>query len=64
MKHKTEAIETGQTCPYCARKDCIESTSPTPDISNQEVFNNVVCVDCNKEWREVYTLTNVVKIGR
>jgi len=59
MKFEKEAIKDGQTCPFCGEVECIESDS-IAEFDGNSCFLDVVCIKCEKEWREKYKLNKVV----
>jgi len=61
MPFKNTAIKNGNTCPYCGEEAQGESTG-LPEIDTNKVFLNMVCLECDKEWREIFTLTNMEEL--
>lgn len=44
----------GNRCPYC-KSDSIESLE-LPQVDLGYCSQKVVCCDCEKEWKDIYTL--------
>jgi predicted Zn-ribbon and HTH transcriptional regulator len=57
MKYKKEAIKKGYICPHCKSEEIESSTGITVD--DNEAFMPLYCLDCNEEWIEYYTLTDI-----
>jgi DNA-directed RNA polymerase subunit RPC12/RpoP len=49
----------GNICPYCGSNDLDCSRFHS---DNACAWQNITCSDCKKEWRDVYTLTDIEKI--
>lgn len=46
-------------CPYCKGDDV---QGGFVEIDGKQASQNVLCVDCHAEWRDVYVLSTVVEI--
>lgn len=48
----------GAFCPYCESRDleggCMEG-------NGNYIFMPVTCLNCNKEWTDIYTLTGILE---
>jgi len=60
--NKEKYIESdGSICPYCLGNnidvDCI-------DDNGTRVWRTCVCLDCEKEWNEIYKLVDVEEIKK
>lgn len=53
MTSEEYARQGGPACPYCRSKN-IEGHQH--DYSAEYVYQNIVCLDCGKEWTDVYKL--------
>lgn len=53
---KKEYIKNPYWCPYCG-SDQIEGDKIQSDYNL--AWMNVTCLDCEKEWEETYTLTEI-----
>lgn len=60
MEFLKEAIESGETCPYCD-SDYIESQG-VPDLDSNSTINYMYCTECSKEWKEVYKLIRIEEV--
>ncbi len=49
----------GMLCPYCG-SDAI--VSGAIDYGHNQIWQQVTCNDCEKEWTDIYTLTDVEEI--
>jgi len=49
----------GTLCPYCESADII---SGDQDFTEHLMFQNVKCSHCEKEWTDIYTLTDVNEV--
>ena len=58
-KQKKEYLKHPSLCPHCGsdnlHSDHIEADSKT-------AWSNVVCMACNEQWKDVYTLTSIESI--
>jgi len=58
----------GRICPYCHSNshmdmqnlDCPDGF--TLDEDGLHVTAIIVCLDCNRNWKDVYSLTNIIEI--
>ena len=58
MTTKKEYLETGYShCLYCGSDNL--NASGTWEGSENQVYQNIVCRKCKKEWTDIYTLTDV-----
>lgn len=53
LTDKEYVDRSGIICPYC---NSIEVKSGCLDINGKTVTDNIICLDCNKEWTDIYTL--------
>lgn len=44
-------------CPFCKS---INIEGDSFDMDSCTAWQKVYCIDCNKEWKEIYTLSGVV----
>jgi transposase-like protein len=52
-------LHRGQKCPFC-KNDKLEKKNV--DISDYFAYQNITCLDCEKEWCDVYKLTDVFEL--
>jgi transposase-like protein len=51
---KAEYLRNPEHCPYCKSTD----VAPT-GVDGESLTQLVVCPDCQRQWTEIYTLTDV-----
>jgi len=54
QKQKADYLKSPFHCPHCNSRN-IEAQPFDAEMSCQPV----VCLDCGKEWRDIYTLTDI-----
>ncbi len=59
--NKKEYLESnGEICPYCGSW---RQVSGQMDYDDDGAWIDRWCEDCNKEWRDIYTLLDIEPIG-
>jgi formate dehydrogenase maturation protein FdhE len=56
-RKKKYVEEDWHLCPHCGSSN-IHTTS-TPDGSENLLWVNIICKDCDKEWEDIYKLCDV-----
>lgn len=46
----------GSVCPFCSSTNL---SGGEFDMGNGQVWQNIVCNGCKKEWSDIYTLTSI-----
>lgn len=46
----------GLVCPFCGSANIVGGDI---DYGNSQMWQNVVCEKCKKEWTDIYTLTDI-----
>lgn len=49
----------GNGCPYCGSDDLNGSRFNSDSMC---AWQDITCQSCNKEWRDVYTLTDIEEV--
>ena len=52
-------LHDGTKCPYCESNE-IEGSSM--DVDGNTAWQKITCLGCDKEWNDIYTLTNLVEL--
>ena len=55
---KAEYIKNPKRCPFCGSFD-ISDEFIGPDLGPRTIQQSVVCADCDGEWNEIYTMTDI-----
>lgn len=55
-EQKQEYIENPNHCPYCKSEDL---TIISKDSDYNQAWYGVQCEDCEKTWKDIYTLTDI-----
>jgi transcriptional regulator NrdR family protein len=55
-KQKQEYVNSPDHCPYCNSEDITVSDY---DFEGSQVWSKVSCLNCKKEWKDIYTLTTI-----
>jgi len=54
-------IESGYSeCPYCREEDIQGSMV---EIDGRSAFQEMSCLNCHKNWNDIYTLVNIEEAG-
>lgn len=54
---KRRIVQHPNTCPYC-RGTSLDADSPTFSDYADTISVHVMCIDCHKEWMEIYRLVS------
>jgi len=59
--NETEYLKNPGVCPYCGSSD-VQSDGIEP-VDMRQASDHVVCLNCNGEWRDNYTMTSVTELN-
>lgn len=54
-EHLRKYAENSSECPFCGG----ELSASDPDVDGPIIWSNVRCLQCGREWRDVYELVAV-----
>jgi transposase-like protein len=60
VKKKKYMDKGGNECPFCGSTKV--EVSRSFDADGLSAWRDVSCIDCKKEWTDVYTLTDIEEI--
>lgn len=55
---KTYLAKKGVACLYCGSNNL---TAGRPETSDCVIYVNVICDDCQKHWRDTFSITDVIE---
>ena len=56
QEQKERYLKASHRCPHCKSED-IEGD--TVEVNEGEATQRVICCNCNQDWTDIYTLTDV-----
>jgi len=57
-KMKKNYLKNPHKCPKCGKTD-IDARGF--DFEDEQVWSEVICNDCGFEWRDIYTLSDIIE---